>query len=205
MSWKTRALQYVGIPLHLYNRGVNGERIFRTDSDYEYWMELMAKALPRHAVNLHLQTLMPNHYHIGLDQIEEYEASWFMAEVSGKYARHFNKKYKRYGPVFAGRFHPVPVFDDAGILRLSYYMHMNPVNAGLCTKPEDWPYSSCAAYQNKEENGIIKLDLIHRLVGGPEEYREFLAKYDPSDPFSIHRFMKKENRMNGPEGDGPGR
>jgi putative transposase len=195
MSWKTHALQSTSVPLHVYNRGVNSDVIFRGEPDYAYWMGLMAEALPRFEVDILLYALMPNHYHIGLSHHKPYEVSWFLREVCGKYAKFFNRKYQRHGALFAGRFHPKVVFDDAGLLRLSHYIHMNPVSAGLVANPTDWRYSSCPAYLESGENELLNVETVLNLVGGVDGYRTFLADYDPGDSLSIFRFLKNGGKM----------
>jgi putative transposase len=195
MSWKTVEIQTISTPLHLYNRGVNGERIFCDAHDYEYWMELLARALPRYPLDLHLNVLMPNHYHMDVVQQEAYAVSWLMMEIGARYVRYFNKRHRRYGHLFQGRFVPKIVQDNAGLLRLSHYIHMNPVAAKLCSSPESWPYSSCSAYLGDGQPSLVKTAPVLNLVGGVEAYREFLATYDPGDPLSVYRFLKDDRNM----------
>jgi putative transposase len=153
-------------------------------------MELMVRALPHYDIGLLFFALMSTHYHVTAIQHKAYEVSWFLQQVSWRYAKAFNRRYRRYGPVFAGRFSPEIVQDDAGLLRLSYYVHMNPVKARLCRDAESWPYSSCAAYVGNNGSALVTRDPILKLVGGPDEYRRFLAEYNPADPMSVHRFIK---------------
>ena len=190
MSLKTHALKCTSVPLHLFNRGVDSNAIFRSDSDYIYWMELMAEALPQFEVDLLLYSLMPNHYHVCLNQHKPFEASWYLKTICERYARFFNRKYRRHGTLFAGRFHAKIVLDDVGLLRLSHYIHLNPVTAGLAAHPTDWRYSSCPAYLESGGNGLLDVEILLNLVGGVEGYRIFLADYDPADSMSIYRFLK---------------
>jgi putative transposase len=191
MTSRTAALQSTQVPLHVYSRGVNGEVIFRDDYDYACWMDLMARAVPRYEVEPLVYNLMPNHHHTGLIQHKPYEVSWLMHDVSGKYAKFYNRRYHRFGALFAGRYTPKPVFDDAGLLRLSHYIHMNPVVARLSERPEAWPYGSSAIYIDGAEPGWVNKEPLLKLVGGEEEYRRFMREYDPMDPQSIHRFIKR--------------
>lgn len=190
MSWKTLAVKCTTNALHLYNRGVNGMAIFRSDADYAYWTELMVEMLPKYQIEILLYSLMPNHWHISSIQQKAYEISCYLHDVCSRYARFFNKKYRRYGPLFAGRFHPQIVQDDVGLLRLSYYIHMNPVAAGLVADPSQWQYSSCSEYLEAGKGELIRKGSVLGLVGGVEEYRSFLKNYNPGDPFSANLFMK---------------
>lgn len=165
--------------------------IFRGDSDFVYWMELMAGAKTRFHVDLLLYSIMPNHYHFTVRQHEPYEVSWYLKAICERYARFFNNKYRRHGALFGGRFHAKLVYDDAGLLRLSHYIHMNPVSAGLVANPIDWRFSSCPAYLGPGGNELLSAETVLNLAGGIEGYRSFMANYDPADAMSIFRFLKK--------------
>lgn len=190
MSWKSRAVQATSTPLHLYNRGVDSGLIFRHESDYKCWMMIMANALPRFGIDLLLYSLMPNHYHVSAIQQSAYEVSEYLKDVCWRYAKYFNKKYRRHGPVFSGRFRSQIIRDDAGLVRLSHYIHMNPVTAHLSTDPLQWSYSSCREYLGGRSGSLVKTDMILGLVGGVEEYARFLKEYDPADSMSVFRFLK---------------
>ena len=190
MSWKTEAIRCTSNPLHVYNRGVDGMTIFRSDSDYAFCKELFVETLLKYEIELLLYTFMPNHYHISAVQEKAYEVSNVMQEIWWKYAKVFNKKYHRHGPLFSGRFRPKIVKDDAGLLRLSYYIHTNPVSAGLVSGPLLWPHSSCHEYLQKGGIGIVNPEPVLKLVGGLEQYERFLQEYNPNDPFSINGFLK---------------
>ena len=189
MSWKTEAIHCTSNPLHLYNRGVDGMTIFRSDADYVICVELIAENLPKYEVELLGYSLMPNHYHVSAIQQKACEVSLLMHDVWWKYARIFNKKYDRYGPLFAGRFHPKIVENDAGLLRLSHYIHLNPVSAGLASDPSQWPHSSYQDYLAPRIGSLVNPEPILELVGGREQYLRFLAEYNPNDPFSINAYL----------------
>lgn len=65
-----------------------------------------------------------------------------MKSLQTAYGVYFNRKYKRIGPVFAGRFKSIIVQKDEYFLQVSKYIHLNPVRARLTEKPLDYPYSS---------------------------------------------------------------
>jgi hypothetical protein len=65
-----------------------------------------------------------------------------MQALHGWYAQGFNKRYGRTGHVFEGRFGSVPVTTDEQLWTTTAYIALNPVTAGLCPRPELWPWSS---------------------------------------------------------------
>ena len=63
----------------------------------------------------------------------------------------YNVKYQRVGHLFQDRFKSEPVDSDAYLLTVIRYIHQNPVKAGLCERPEDYPYSSWKEYLSQAE------------------------------------------------------
>ena len=69
-----------------------------------------------------------------------------MRQLDGDYAGYFNRRHGRLGPLMQGRYKSVLVEGAGHWLELSRYVHLNPVRAGLCKRPEDWFWSSYRAY-----------------------------------------------------------
>ena len=62
--------------------------------------------------------------------------------MNGKYAQAFNRRHDRIGHVFQGRYKALLVERGAYLLEVVRYIVRNPVSAGLCSRPEDWLWSS---------------------------------------------------------------
>ena len=73
---------------------------------------------------------MTNHYHL-LIETPNANLSRMMRDLNGHYTIYFNKRYKRYGHLFQGRFKSIIVDKDSYLLELSRYIHLNPVRASL--------------------------------------------------------------------------
>ncbi len=118
--------------------------------------------------------LMPTHVHFVLKQLIDDGISIFMGNVLNSYARFFNKKYKRLGPLWAGRFKNVLVESYEQLLHLTRYVHLNPTTAILVEKPEDWAYSSYLEYLkiNDRKKSIAYWDNILDIL--PREYKKFV-------------------------------
>ncbi|MDA3792322.1 MAG: transposase, partial [Elusimicrobia bacterium] len=78
--------------------------------------------------------LMPNHYHIILKQIADNGISKYMHKLGTGYTMYFNKKNKRSGSLFEGRFKAKAITNDEYLVHLSRYIHLNPVSL----KEPDW-------------------------------------------------------------------
>ena len=62
--------------------------------------------------------------------------------LHGLYAQLFNERYARVGHLFQSRFGNREVHDELGLAAVLGYIAVNPVAAGLCDSPDDWPWSS---------------------------------------------------------------
>lgn len=135
------------IPAHLHhvmNRGNNREDLFRDAADFSAFLTQLAASGAHHGLSVLSYCLMPNHFHLLVDG-DITSISNGMRDLTGIYARRFHRRYATRGHVFGGRFRAVPVVDDRQVAAVVRYVEMNPVTAGLCASPADWPWSSCAA------------------------------------------------------------
>lgn len=126
---------------HIVNRGVDKMTVFRHREDYEYFEELMCSLAGSHNITLHNYCLMSNHYHL-LIEITQPNLSKFMRQLNMNYAIYFNKKYKRSGHLWQGRFKSWYVTDEAYLYTLMCYIEQNPLKAGMVERLEEYPYSS---------------------------------------------------------------
>lgn len=69
---------------------------------------------------------MPNHFHFLLKQLNRDDMIFFLKSLLTKYSQYFNKKYKRIGPVFQGRYKAILINKEEYLLHLSRYIHVNP-------------------------------------------------------------------------------
>ena len=99
--------------------------------------------------------LMPTHIHLILQQKKENGISKFMEKVLKGYAVYFNKKYRRSGPLWSGRFSNVRVRSYEQLLHLTRYIHLNPVTSYLVEKPDDWRFSSYREYVGLKKKNLM--------------------------------------------------
>jgi len=88
---------------------------------------------------------MTNHVHMAL-QSGEVPLSRPMQNLGFRYTAWINRRFGRAGHLFQGRFKAVLIDADSYLLELVRYIHLNPVRAGMVSKPEDYPWSSHNAY-----------------------------------------------------------
>ncbi|HIC32497.1 MAG TPA: hypothetical protein EYO76_11320 [Flavobacteriaceae bacterium] len=126
---------------HIINRGVAQMRIFEEPADYEYFEELMCFYAKSYHITIHNYCLMSNHYHILLE-IQSENLSKFMRQLNMNYSIYFNKKNKRVGHLWQGRFKSWFVTDEAYLYTLMCYIEQNPLKANMVKDIKEYPYSS---------------------------------------------------------------
>jgi putative transposase len=94
---------------------------------------------------VHAYCLLTNHYHLLL-HTPHGALSSAMQRCASRFTLATNRRHGRDGPIFRGRFKSVLVEDDSQLTHLTRYIHRNPVEARLVTRPEARPWSSAGAY-----------------------------------------------------------
>ena len=97
------------------------------------------------SVETHAYCLMDNHYHLLLHTLEG-NLSRAMRHINGNYTKKFNRIQQSDGPLFRGRYKAILIEQDAYLLQLSRYIHLNPVVAGSVTSAKEYPWSSYCYY-----------------------------------------------------------
>ncbi len=120
---------------------------------------------------------MPNHFHFLLKQREDDGISKFIGNFTNSYARYFNVRNKRKGPLFQGKFKAVRVVTEEQLLHLSRYIHLNPYTSFVVkelNKLEDYSYSSLPEYLGKAFPGFCHKEVILNQFNSRQKYRNFI-------------------------------
>jgi putative transposase len=126
---------------HVYTRGVAGTDVFRDDEDRRFFLALLANATRRYAWELHAMCLMTTHYHVVLESTRA-QLSAGMQWLNGLYAQTFNRRYGRYGHLFADRFGSRVIEGEDYLAKVCEYVLLNPVQAGLCERAAEWRWNA---------------------------------------------------------------
>jgi len=155
-----------GVIYHIYNRGVNGETIFKEKRNFEYFINLYVKHI-QPVADTYAFCLLPNHFHllVGIKDLTGLKsASQAFSNFFNAYAKAINKAYRRTGPLFERPFKRIPVTDSKYFARLLLYIHQNPQRHGLIEDYRDWPYSSYDIFTN-EQATFVKRDVVREWFG----------------------------------------
>jgi len=174
-----------GVIYHIYNRGVNGETIFKEKRNYEYFVNLYVRHI-QPVVDTYAFCLLPNHFHLlgevknltglpgetnltGLRDLSGFKsASQAFSNLFNAYAKSINKAYGRTGPLFEQPFKRIPVTDSNYFSRLLVYIHQNPQRHELIDDYRDWPYSSYGIFI-EEQATFVKRDVVKEWFGDVEQ------------------------------------
>ena len=125
---------------HAYSRAVYGGVLFADDADRKLFLKLLLRIAKRRDWELHALCLMTTHYHLVVEATVEHLAGG-MQWLNGLYAQRFNRRYERFGHLFAGRYGARVIESEEYLGAACEYVLLNPVRAGLCERPADWPWS----------------------------------------------------------------
>lgn len=138
-------IQYYGAWYHVMNRGAGKQKIFLCEKHYKLFITLLEEIHNRYQIEIHAYCLMPNHYHL-LIKTNLPNLSRAMQHLDGVYTQRYNKIQKTDGPLLRGRYKSIIVDASNYLLRLSRYIHLNPVTSNITRKPEDYLWSSYNSY-----------------------------------------------------------
>ena len=155
-----------GLIYHVTARGNAKAPTFLTDADYEVFLSGLTVARHLDGLLCHAYCLMENHYHL-LVETPRANLDDAMHRLNGTYAIRFNRHHERTGHVFQGRYGAKLITDDNYALTVVRYIAANPVQAGLCAAPEEWPWSSYAATAGLASPPTIPHIARRRLVRRP--------------------------------------
>ncbi|TFH49367.1 MAG: hypothetical protein E4G89_04915 [Methanothrix sp.] len=150
-------IQYPGAVYHITNRGNERKAIFRDDVDRKRFLEILAQSVDIYHVVIHSFVLMSNHYHF-LAETPLGNLAEFMRHFNITYTSYFNRRHKRAGHLFQGRYKSVLVDKESYLSSVSKYIHLNPVKVrGLLSKPSEEKLRYLFAYQWSSLPGFVNI------------------------------------------------
>ena len=150
---------------HIMLRGINHQQIFEEAPDYFTFLRILSECKKTTRFDLYAYCLMGNHIHllvkVNFDNLEN-----IVKIIGSKYVYWYNVKYRRTGHLFQDRFKSEPVETERYFLTVLRYIHLNPIKAKLCKKPQDYLYSSYNQYLIN--SSFIDSDFLFDII--PKEY-----------------------------------
>jgi len=195
---------------HCYNRGVEKRDIFLDQKDYTVFLSYLKFYLsppinprgpsprlsPAQQLSNHNQTikliaycLMPNHFHIMVQQHTYDTINYFMRSLATKYVRYFNTKHNRIGPLFQGTYKAAHITNEYQFTYLTKYIHRNPLSLPAYKESprrelHTYQYSSYPNYLGQfSQSWITKDDILTYFSNtNPNlSYQNFVEDSEPDD------------------------
>jgi hypothetical protein len=185
---------------HIYNRGINGEELFKQERNYAYFLNKYANYLEP-VVETYAYCLLKNHFHLlikvkqniteptgnldltgfenlsglkhekGLHHTDNLVSKKF-SDLFNSYTKSINKACNRTGSLFETPFKRIEVTNDLYLTRLIWYIHHNPQKHGFVSDFRDYPYSSYHAHLSNK-NTKLKRDDVIEWFGGMSLFKNF--------------------------------
>ncbi|MDR6529134.1 REP element-mobilizing transposase RayT [Chryseobacterium rhizosphaerae] len=178
---------------HIYNRGINGEHIFKSDRNYSFFLNKVVEFLIP-VCDVYAYCLMPNHFHLlvkiksdlelnslvkvlnldkaiqtGLHSPQNIFSKQF-ARLFNSYSQSFNKEYKRHGALIESPFKRKLITSDKYLINMIIYIHQNPQNHSIAHQFSKYNFSSYQSILSKSRT-LLKRDEVIELFGGVENFK----------------------------------
>jgi putative transposase len=154
---------------HIYNRGINKQRIFMDGENYHYFLQLMKKYLI-HSIEVYTYCLMPNHFHILISIPAFYNGRPHLplSHLLNAYSQSFNKRFKRTGSLFERPYKRKQIVDEKYLWQVICYIHHNPVHHHAAPF-EEYTWSSFSSLCSDKPTHLRR-DEVFNLFGGREDF-----------------------------------
>ena len=195
---------YEGAIYHVTVRGHSRSDLFLDDRDRRRFLERLAHDVADYGVRLYAYCLMTNHYHLVLETPQA-NVSAFMQTLQTSYNLYYNRRHRRSGPVTQGRFKTRVVEGNEYLLRLTRYVHLNPVQirrvrslpmAERIRHLRAYPWSSYRGYAGLvRRQEFVDYSPMLAMLGdygfrGGKGFRRYVEAGLAEDDESFHEILK---------------
>jgi putative transposase len=180
---RTARLDAPGVLHHVMIRGIERRNIFYDDNDRDDFIERLDALCPATQTTCYAWSFLSNHAHF-LFRTGTSPLSQLMRRLLTGYVVNFNRRHKRHGQLFQNRFKSIICQEDAYLLELVRYIHLNPVRAGVVTTLADLQshkYSGHSALMDKWKRNWQNSDYVLSYFGeskgtARKEYESFVGE-----------------------------
>jgi putative transposase len=167
---------------HLAAHGSDRRALFLCDRDRALFLERLAQVCERHELALIAYCLMGNHYHL-VAQTADARLSLALKELNGGYSRQFNRLHGRSAHLIRAHALAELIEQESYLLTVCRYLAWNPVGAGLCGEPCEWPWSSYQASAGLEPvPRFLNDSALRDACGGRADWRQRYRDFVEAEP-----------------------
>ncbi len=171
---------------HVIVRGNERRDVFRSDADRLRYLSRLAFYQKKFGFRVLAYCLMDNHVHLAIET-GQIPLSKIMAGLQSAYTQDFNRRHRRTGHLFQGRYKAFLIEKDRYALALLRYIPENPVRARVVKRAEDFAWSSDRAYRRGQGPEWLDVDRLLSMLGrgraeAIREYRK-LMRAEPEESY----------------------
>jgi hypothetical protein len=179
-------------PYHITARSNNREWFYIPQSDFwNILLETLSVEAVASRLRIHALVLMSNHLHLiasSTDGKLDEPMRYLLREV----CRKVNKSSDRINHVFGGPYKWSLITNTSYFLHCLKYVYRNPVQAGICERVEDYPYSTINAHENPS---LLPFPIYHWKYSGDwikwGNFKSILDWMNTGYPFGFSDYLKK--------------
>ncbi|TVP90169.1 MAG: transposase [Thioalkalivibrio sp.] len=154
-----------GVPQHVIQRGNNREPCFLAEQDYRRYLEDLAAAAEKSDCRVHAYVLMTNHVHLLVTPMQEHGIAEMMQALGRRYVQYINKRYRRTGTLWEGRYKASLVDSEAYLLTCMRYIELNPLRAGMVEHAGEYQWSSYGANAQGRPDPLLSPHPLYTALG----------------------------------------
>jgi REP element-mobilizing transposase RayT len=172
-------IEYPGALYHITTRGNARRAVFKDASDRALFLDTLQRVSERYHWLCHAYCLMDNHYHLVLETLDGNLAQR-MRQLNGIYTQAYNRRHRRVGHLFQGRYKAILVDKESYLLEVCRYVVLNPVRAKAVDHPGRWKWSSYGGTAGTAKcHSALTTDWVLGQFGAQraaaeQRYREFV-------------------------------
>ncbi|MDY6986763.1 MAG: transposase [Thermodesulfobacteriota bacterium] len=168
---------------HIIARGIARKEVFDDNADRDFFVDRLGLIISDTSTQCLAWALIPNHFHLLLKTGATPIATVMKRLLTG-YAMHYNRRHKRHGHLFQNRYKSILCQEEAYLLELVRYIHLNHLRAKLVEDMkglDNYPYGGHSALMGKRtvawQNTRYILGLFGDKVSSSRRgYRDFVEK-----------------------------
>jgi putative transposase len=155
---------------HVLNRANARMEIFDKEKDYDAFERILGEAVRRVRMRLLAYCVMPNHWHLVVWPREDGDLSRFVGWLTLTHTQrwHAHRHTVGSGHVYQGRFKSFLVESDEHLWTVCRYVERNALRAGLCSRAEEWRWSS--VWRREFGDAECKGVLCEWPIGTPQDW-----------------------------------
>jgi putative transposase len=175
---------------HVVQYGNDYRHIFQDEADCEVFLKWLREASRLFKVAIHAYVLMPDHIHLLLTPSDQNGLARMMQWIGRHYVPYFNRKYKREGTLWKGRYKATVLEAERYFMTCCRFVELNPVRNGIVADPSLYQWSSYLHHIGANQDAVITEHPKYWALGNTPFDREAAYKALAEQPLSTEEITQ---------------